>query len=65
MDYNASNKATVMRFNGNNWIPIGTEGFTSDIAINPTLAVNSSGHFFVGYKDQGNIQKASVMFYAP
>jgi hypothetical protein len=54
-------KATVMQFNGNNWILVGSEGFSNYIANCPSLAFGTSGQPYVAFCDGGNSYKVTVM----
>jgi hypothetical protein len=58
-----SSKATVMRFNGTNWMNVGNAGFTAGTASYTSLAFSQSGDPYVAYQDWGNSQKATVMKY--
>ena len=70
----SSGKATVMRFNGSAWEPMGSAGFSVDVAYNPSLAFAQDGTAYVAYQDgdpayatdpptppTGNGGKATVM----
>jgi Secretion system C-terminal sorting domain len=61
MDYSNSCKATVMKFDGTNWVNVGNAGFSPDTAKSTSLAINSSGEPYVVYEDYGNSEKATVM----
>ncbi len=52
-DYGYSNKATVMQYNGTNWVVVGSPGFTSGPANDPTLRINSTGLPEVAYLESG------------
>ena len=56
-------KASVKKFNGNNWVPVGTEEFSTDIANCPSLAFGTSGQPYVAFCDGGNSYKVTVMTY--
>lgn len=48
-------KATVMKFNGTNWVPVGTPGFSTWPVIYTSIAVASDGSLYVSYNsDYGN-----------
>ena len=52
----------VMRFDGTNWVQVGSaDFFSAGKAGYPSLALNSSGTPYVAYMDCGSINKASVM----
>ena len=68
-DVDYANKATVMKFNGNEWLPVGSRGF-SDGSIsdneNDTISLsvyNDGGNPvpYVAFRDDFNNQKATVM----
>lgn len=56
---NIINKATVMKFDGINWVTVGTAGIT--FARNISLAFNSSDEPYIAFRDGDNANKASVM----
>jgi hypothetical protein len=56
-------KATVMRFDGTNWLNVGNVGFSVGEAGNPRLAFSPSGQPYVAYSDAANSSKATVMKY--
>lgn len=55
-------KATVKKYDGSNWIPVGTAGFSSDTADFITLFIDNN-NLYIAYKDYGNGKKATVMKY--
>ncbi|MCP4443136.1 MAG: T9SS type A sorting domain-containing protein [Aureispira sp.] len=55
-------KATVKKFDGNNWVNIGTAGFSSDLAPDPQIAINN-GIPYIAYRDFGASEKLTVMRY--
>lgn len=57
-------KASVMTFNGTDWIYVGDEGFTAEYTEEFSLAFSSSGQPFVAFAESYNRQ-ASVMKYEP
>lgn len=59
-DYNNSNKASVMKFNGSYWVYIGTPGFSTGGAYNINLAFGPANQPYIAYSDNGNSSKASV-----
>jgi hypothetical protein len=61
MDKGNSYKATVMKFDGSNWVNVGNAGFSAGDAWYTSLAFNQSGQPYVAYKDNWNIGKATVM----
>jgi hypothetical protein len=60
-DYVNSNKATVMKYNGSNWITVGSAGFSADRAIYTSLAIDGTCTPYVAYADAGNGYQATVM----
>jgi hypothetical protein len=56
-----SNKATVMKYNGSNWVTVGTAGFSAGEARSTSIAIDGSGTPYVVYMDGGNGSKATVM----
>jgi hypothetical protein len=54
-------KATVMKFDGTNWVNIGDTGFSAGEANYTSLAFSPSGEPYVAYEDYGNSRKATVM----
>ncbi|MGI4022440.1 MAG: MBG domain-containing protein [Janthinobacterium lividum] len=62
-DYNwgySSGKATVMKFDGSNWIRVGTPGFSTGGSYSLALAFNGNTPY-VSYYDVANGNKANVM----
>ena len=53
-------KASVMKFDGTNWVNVGTAGFSASIAIFTSLAFSTSGEPHVAYTDYVNGDKATV-----
>jgi len=41
------NKATVMKFNGTNWVTVGSPGFSTGAVGSPSIAVSSNGTPFL------------------
>jgi hypothetical protein len=54
-------KATVMKFDGTNWVLVGTQGFSDDAAPYISLALASDNTPYVAYEDDGNNSKATVL----
>ena len=54
-------RATVMKFDGSNWVTIGNAGFSAGMAAGTSLVINPSGQPFVAFQDRGNGGKATVM----
>jgi hypothetical protein len=62
-DEGYSYKATVMKFNGTNWINVGAGGFSTGIANYESLAFSPSGIPYVAYEDCANGYGVTVMKY--
>jgi hypothetical protein len=56
-----SYKATVMKFDGTNWVNVGNNGFSASEAFSINLAFSPSGQPYVAYQDWGYSGKATVM----
>jgi len=55
-------QATVMKYNGSNWVNVGGAGFSAGQAVGTTIAINGSGTPYVFYID-GIYGGATVMKY--
>lgn len=53
-------KATVMKYNGSNWVNVGTAGFSDGQVQHPTIAFDSNNTLYAGYRDGGNSYGATV-----
>jgi hypothetical protein len=62
-DYAYGEKATVMKFDGSNWVTVGSNGFSDSAAIYTSIAIDGSGIPYVVYQDIGDSGKATVMRY--
>ncbi|MEI7661328.1 MAG: T9SS type A sorting domain-containing protein [Bacteroidota bacterium] len=62
-DYDAANylKATVMRFDGVNWVFVGYAGFSAGEIAYPSFAFSPDGDPFIAYGDQAYSRNATVM----
>jgi hypothetical protein len=60
MDGNVSNKATVRKFDGTNWITVGNAGFSAGSATYTHLAFNGTTPY-IAFKDGGNNNRTTVM----
>jgi hypothetical protein len=60
-DYVNNYKATVMKFNGFNWVTVGSAGFSAGGVNYITMAIDSSNTPYVAYQDAGNGFRATVM----
>jgi hypothetical protein len=56
-------KATVMTFDGSNWVNVGSPGFSAGVEYYTSLALDSSDTPYVAYEDGGFADKATVMAY--
>lgn len=56
-----SNKASVMMYDGSNWIQVGSAGFSEGEAEYLNIVVDSSDILYVAYKDMFNSGKTTVM----
>ncbi len=62
MDYTNSYKATVMRFDGSQWVTVGSAGFSSNGVRNLNFAFNhATNQPYVIYKGLENINKVTIM----
>ena len=53
--------ATVMKFDGSNWVYVGSAaGFSTGGANNTSIVIDNDGTPYVGYEDNGNGSKATV-----
>ena len=60
-DWGNSHKATVMKFEGSNWVNVGNAGFSAGQALFTNIAFSQSGQLFVAYEDYAYYEKATVM----
>ncbi len=61
-DGSNESKATVLKFDGSNWINVGTEGFSAGVINYTSLAFRpTDGQLFVAYADSNHSGKATVM----
>jgi len=61
-DNSNSNKATVMQYNGTNWVDVGTPGFTTSVANNLAFAISPTTNVpYIVYSDGNNAGAAIVM----
>ena len=51
-DFPTSGKAAVMKYNGTNWVYVGTKGFSAGGAYHQSFAIDNSGTPYIAY--QGN-----------
>ena len=62
-DFSNNSKATVMKFDGSNWVNVGAQGFSIGTVNNTSIVLDSQGTPYVGYIDGANGGKATVMKY--
>jgi hypothetical protein len=62
-DSSAGGYLTVAMFNGTNWVPVGSAGFSAGTVGEISLAFDSSGTPYVAYRDFAYNQGATVMKY--
>ena len=61
-DYGHSGKATVMRFDGTNWVNVGTAGFSAENTGDESLAFSPTGQPYVAFIEGDNSQAAVMKF---
>jgi hypothetical protein len=61
MDGNASNKLSVMKFNGTAWEYVGEPGLSVDLAAQISIVLDSNDVPYVSFTDQGDGNKLFVM----
>jgi hypothetical protein len=59
-DADNGNKATAKRFDGTNWVTVGTTGFSAGAASDITIAFTSNGTPYVAYQDLSNGNRITV-----
>jgi hypothetical protein len=59
-DGSVGGKATVLRFNGTNWVTVGSAGFSAGAANYTSIAFASDGTLYIVYQDVANGNKATV-----
>jgi hypothetical protein len=64
-DGNNAGKATVMKYDGSNWMVVGTPGISAGIADESKIAIDSSGAPYVYYKETSNSNKLVVKKFPP
>jgi len=62
-DFSNDSKATVMKFDGTNWVYVGNPGFSSWQSNNTSIVLDSKGSPYVAYSDRANNGKATVMMF--
>lgn len=60
-EYNSGAKATVMKLNGTNWIPIYNTDFSDGQTTRTSLVINKKGIPYVVYQDIANKYKVTMM----
>lgn len=56
--------ASVMRYDGSEWVYVGSAGFSDGAASFESLGINSQGQLFVAYRDNALDGKCTVMTYS-
>ncbi len=56
----AGGKATVKKFDGTNWVDVGTADFSTGVANYTSIAIDSNNVAYVVYADGANSSKATV-----
>lgn len=56
-------KASVFKFDGSQWKPLGIAGFTDDYAYSTSIGIDGDDTVYVAFRDGANADKASVMKY--
>ena len=59
--FQISQKATVMKFDGSNWVNVGSAGFSAGAVASTSLAFSPSGDPYVAFQDEANSGKVTVM----
>ncbi len=54
-------KASVMKFSGNSWVPVGDLGFSPDEVSDTKIAIDNSGVIYVAFKDDAVFNRPTVM----
>lgn len=62
-DNGHSYKALVEKFNGANWVVVGTADFSTGRVFNPKIEISSTGNPYVIYGDEGNGNIATVKMF--
>jgi len=62
-DTNPIGKATVMKFDGTDWVFVGNKGISTAMAIHPSIAFSPSGQIYVAYGDAALADKLTVLKY--
>ena len=55
--------ATVMKYDGSDWVAVGEEGFSPGSASDPDIAFDSNDNLYAVFEDNENDSKATVMKY--
>jgi hypothetical protein len=62
-DNGNNNKATVMKYDGNSWVTLGSAGFSAGEAQYTRIAIDGNNVPYVVYQDRGNSSRATVKKY--
>jgi hypothetical protein len=58
-----SGQAVVMKYDGSNWVPVGTPGFTAGMAEQGCITVDANDELYFSFQDAANSNRASVMHF--
>ena len=61
--YLSGGKASVMKYNGSNWVNVGPAGFTAGTVTYTSLAIDGSGNLYLAFADNANSNKVTVEKY--
>ncbi|GAA4468991.1 hypothetical protein GCM10023093_27760 [Nemorincola caseinilytica] len=56
-------KASVMKYDGSNWVYVGTAGFSASTAEWTSMGIDASNNLYVAFADGANSNKVTVMRY--
>jgi type IX secretion system substrate protein len=62
-DVALTQKATVIKYNGSSWVPVGSAGFSVSGAVNTSIAIDGTGTPYIAFEDYAKFRKATVMKY--
>jgi hypothetical protein len=59
-DATNSNKVSVMKYNGSNWVNVGAAGFSAGVVNYTHMAIDNANVLYVAYSDVANADKLTV-----